>query len=406
MKIDNTDHNGSEDTCWGFATRAIHVAQDPDPSTGAVITPIYQTSTYAQEDVGVHKGYEYSRTDNPTRTVVQDVLASLEGGKYGLAFASGMAAETTVMQTLSPGDHVVAGDDLYGGTFRLFTQMFEKYGISFSYVDTTRSQDIAEAVRPATRMIWIETPTNPLLKIVNIEAVAAVARSAGACLVVDNTFATPYFQRPLSLGADIVVHSATKYLGGHSDLVMGAIVTSDDSRHRQLKFLQNAAGAVPGPFDCWLLLRGLKTLKLRMERHAGNALAVATFLQGRPGMEAVLYPGLPDHLQHELAIKQMSSGGGIVTIVLKGGEAAARQFLRRSRLFVTAESLGGVESLADHPAIMTHASVPEEKRALAGILGGLIRLSVGIEDEADLIADLESALPSVPSRPATLLGHV
>lgn len=360
--------------------------------TGAVITPIYQTSTYAQEDIGVHRGYEYSRTDNPTRNTVEAVVASLERGKHGLAFASGMAAESTIMTLLEPGDHIIAGDDLYGGTRRLFSQVLEKYQLCFDYVDTSDLEAVRAAVQPQSRMIWIETPTNPLLKIVDIAAVAEIAHEAGALLVVDNTFASPYFQQPLTLGADIVVHSATKYLGGHSDLVMGMLVTSDDQLQVLLKFHQNAIGGVPGPFDSWLLLRGLKTLALRMRTHESNAFAVARALQGRPEVTRVIYPGLPDHPDHELAARQMSGFGGIVTVDLSGGEPAARAFLKKSRLFTTAESLGGVESLADHPAIMTHASIPQDIRELGGISGGLIRLSVGIEDEADLVADLERAL--------------
>lgn len=394
MPGDNTSHR-SEPTC-GFTTRAIHVGQEPDPVTGAVITPIYQTSTYAQEDIGVHKGYEYSRTDNPTRNVVEEVMASLEQGRYGLAFASGMAAETTISLLLKAGDHVIAGDDLYGGTYRLFSRVMAKYGLLFSYVDASDPEQVAAAMRRETRMIWIETPTNPLLKIVDIAAVAGIAHRGNAMLVVDNTFATPFFQQPLTLGADIVVHSATKYLGGHSDLVMGIVVTARDDLHQSLKFHQNAAGGIPGPFDSWLLLRGLKTLALRMARHESNASAVATFLQGREGVARVLYPGLASHPQHALAARQMSGFGGIVTVDLAGGEETARTFLRRSRLFLTAESLGGVESLADHPAIMTHASVPEELREAAGIGGGLIRLSVGIEDEIDLLRDVSQALEGSP----------
>ncbi len=380
------------DERWGFTTRAIHVAQEPDPLTGSVITPIYQTSTYAQEDIGVHKGFEYSRTDNPTRNTVEAVIASLERGAHGLAFGSGMAAESTIVTLLNPGDHVIAGDDLYGGSRRLFSKVFEKYGLCFDYVDTTDPDAVHAAVQPRTRMIWIETPTNPLLRIVDIRATAEIAHEARAILVVDNTFASPYFQQPLTLGADVVVHSATKYLGGHSDLVMGVAVTSDEEIHASLKFHQNAVGGVPGPFDSWLLLRGLKTLALRMHAHESNAFAVARALQGRPEISRVIYPGLPDHPQHELAAHQMRGFGGIVTIDLAGGEKAARAFLRKSTLFTTAESLGGVESLADHPAIMTHASVPEAVRDEIGITGGLIRLSVGIEDEADLLADLEGAL--------------
>jgi cystathionine beta-lyase/cystathionine gamma-synthase len=377
---------------WGFSTRAIHVAQEPEPVTGAVITPIFQTSTYAQEDVGTHKGYDYARTDNPTRSVVQEVMASLEHGKHGLAFASGMAAETTIMYLLKPGDHVVTGDDLYGGTHRLFRRVLESYGLEFSFVDTTDLDAVASRLRSNTKMVWIETPTNPLLKIADIQAIAGIARERDALLVVDNTFASPYFQQPLRLGAAIVVHSATKYLGGHSDLIMGVLVTSRDDFYETLKFHQNAAGATPGPFDAWLLLRGLKTLALRMERHASNALAVACFLRDHPKVRRAIYPGLPEHPQHEIARRQMSGFGGVVTVELEGGESAARDFLRKARLFLTAESLGGVESLADHPAIMTHASLPPDVLAKGGITGGLIRLSVGIEDEADLLADLDQAL--------------
>jgi len=377
---------------WGFSTRAIHVAQEPEPVTGAIITPIFQTSTYAQEDVGTHKGYDYARTDNPTRSVVQEVMASLEHGRHGLAFASGMAAETTIMYLLRPGDHVVTGDDLYGGTHRLFRRVLESYGLEFSFVDTTDLDAIVAGLRSNTKMVWLETPTNPLLKIADIQAIAGVARERDALLVVDNTFASPYFQQPLRLGADIVVHSATKYLGGHSDLIMGVLATSHDDIYETLKFHQNAAGATPGPFDAWLLLRGLKTLAIRMERHASNALAVACFLRDQPKVRRTIYPGLPEHPQHDIARRQMSGFGGVVTVELEGGEPAAREFLRKTQLFVTAESLGSVESLADHPAIMTHASLPPDVLAKGGITGGLIRLSVGIEDEADLLADLDQAL--------------
>jgi cystathionine beta-lyase/cystathionine gamma-synthase len=387
-----TSSSDDSDAQWGFTTRAIHVAQEPDPLTGSVITPIYQTSTYAQEDIGVHRGFEYSRTDNPTRNTVEAVVASLERGTHGLAFASGMAAESTIVTLLNPGDHVVAGDDLYGGTRRLFSRIVERYGVCFDYVDTSDPAAVRSAMGPRTRMLWIETPTNPLLKIVDIRSMAGIAHEAGAVLVVDNTFASPYFQQPLTLGADLVVHSATKYLGGHSDLVMGMVVTSSDDLHASLKFHQNAIGGVPGPFDSWLLLRGVKTLALRMRTHESNAFAVARALQDRPEVRRVIYPGLPDHPQHQLAAKQMRGFGGIVTIDLAGGEEAARAFLKQSKLFTTAESLGGVESLADHPAIMTHASVPENVREEIGISGGLIRLSVGIEDEADLIEDVNRAL--------------
>jgi cystathionine beta-lyase/cystathionine gamma-synthase len=379
---------------WGFTTRAIHVAQEPETTTGAVTTPIFQTSTYAQEDIGVHKGYEYSRTDNPTRAVAEQVVASLEGGKYGLGFASGMAAETTIMNMLKAGDHVIAGDDLYGGTGRLFSRVFEKFGLDFTYVDPSNPELVEAAMRPETRMVWLESPTNPLLRIVDLEAVSEIAHRRDVIVVVDNTFASPLFQQPLGLGADIVVHSATKYLGGHSDLVMGMVVASDDHHYATLKFHQNAAGGIPGPFDSWLLLRGLKTLELRMRQHERNAMAVACFLETRPEVACVLHPGLRSHPQHELAARQMSGFGGIVTVDLVGGEEAARRMLRRMKLFQTAESLGGVESLADHPAIMTHASVSAERRDALGISGGLIRLSVGIENEADLLADVEEALTS------------
>jgi cystathionine gamma-lyase len=377
---------------WGFTTRAIHVAQEPEATTGAVTTPIYQTSTYAQSDIGVHKGFEYSRTDNPTRAVAEQVVASLEGGRYGLGFASGMAAESTVMHVLKAGDHVIAGDDLYGGTGRLFSRVFEKFGLEFTYVDPSDPNRVEAAMRAETRLVWLESPTNPLLRIIDIRAVSEIAHRANAMVVVDNTFASPFFQQPLSLGADLVIHSATKYLGGHSDLVMGMAVMSDHDLHAKLKFHQNAAGGTPGPFDSWLLLRGLKTLELRMRQHERNAMSVACLLETRPEVARVIYPGLRSHPQHELAARQMSGFGGIVTIDLAGGEDAARQFLRRTKLFQTAESLGGVESLADHPAIMTHASVSSERRDALGISGGLVRLSVGIENEADLLADLEEAL--------------
>lgn len=377
---------------WGFTTRAIHVAQEPEPTTGSVTTPIFQTSTYAQEDIGVHKGFEYSRTDNPTRAVAEQVVASLEGGRYGLGFASGMAAESTIMHLLQAGDHIIAGDDLYGGTGRLFSKVFAKFGLEFTYVDPTDPAQVEAAMRPETRLVWLESPTNPLLRIIDIPAVSAIAHRGSAIVVVDNTFASPFFQQPLSLGADLVVHSATKYLGGHSDLVMGMAITSDDDLHASLKFHQNSAGGIPGPFDSWLLLRGLKTLELRMRQHERNAMAVACLLETQREVVRVFYPGLRSHPQHELAARQMSGFGGIVTIDLAGGEDAARQFLRRTKLFQTAESLGGVESLADHPAIMTHASVSPERRTALGISGGLVRLSVGIENEADLLADLEDAL--------------
>ena len=380
----------------GFSTRAIHVGQEPDPSTGSVTVPIYQTSTYAQADIGVNKGFEYSRTDNPTRSAVQEVLAALDGGAGALAFASGMAAEMSVLALLRSGDHVVLTDDVYGGTFRLFDRVLSKFGVNFDSVDATDSIAVESAIRANTRMIWIESPTNPLLKIVDIKKMAPIAHNANAMLVVDNTFASPYLQQPLRLEADIAVYSATKYLGGHSDLVMGAAVMAERAVYDSLKFHQNAIGAVPGPMDCWLLLRGLKTLAIRMERHQQNALAVARYLKTQSEtVLRVLYPGLPDHPGHELAKTQMTGFGGIVTIEVKGGLAGASRFMRGLRLFALAESLGGVESLADHPAIMTHASVPKDAREAAGITDGLVRLSVGIEDEEDLLADLAHALKAL-----------
>lgn len=382
----------------GFATKAIHVAQAPDPTTGAVTVPIYQTSTYAQTDIGVHRGFEYSRTDNPTRSVVQEVMSALDGGVGALAFASGMAAEMTITALLNPGEHVVVSDDAYGGTYRLFDGVFRKYGLTFDFVDATDLKAVEHAVRAETRMLWMESPTNPLLKIVDLRQMADVAHGAGAMLVVDNTFASPYLQQPLALGADVVVYSATKYLGGHSDLVMGAAVVADQALYDTLKFHQNAMGAVPGPMDCWLLLRGLKTLALRMEKHNENAQAVAELLAARTGaVRRVRYPGLRGHPGHELASRQMRGYGGIVSVEVEGGFDGASRFMRRLQLFALAESLGGVESLADHPAVMTHASVPRETREAAGISDGLVRLSVGIEDREDLLADVDQALRAIQS---------
>jgi cystathionine beta-lyase/cystathionine gamma-synthase len=378
-----------QNTNYGFATRAIHAGQEPDPGTGAVAVPIYQTSTFAQEAVGVHKGYEYARSGNPTRAALETALAALDGGRHGLAFASGLAAETTVSLLLSAGDHVICGDDVYGGTYRLFDKIFKRLGLTFDYVDTSDTARVAAAIRPATKLIWLETPTNPLLKLADITAIGELARPRGIITVVDNTFATPYFQRPLELGADISLYSTTKYLGGHSDVVGGALALNDDGLHERLKFLQNAAGGVPGPFDSWLVLRGLKTLALRMRAHEANALAIARFLSEHPAVERVVYPGLPSHPQHELARRQMSGFGGMISLVLKGGEAAGREMVRRTRLFTLAESLGGVESLIELPAAMTHASVAGSPLEVPG---GLVRLSVGIEEQDDLIADLEAAL--------------
>jgi cystathionine beta-lyase/cystathionine gamma-synthase len=382
----------------GFATRAIHDGQPPDPATGAVSVPIYQTSTYAQSEVGVHKGYDYSRTANPTRAALEACLASLDGGRFGLAFASGMAAEDTLLHLFETGDHVVACDDVYGGTFRLFHRVLEKVGLRFSFVDATDVHNVERAIEPETRLVWLESPTNPLMKLVDIGAVAELAHARGILVSVDNTFSSPYCQRPLELGADVVHYSTTKYLGGHSDLVGGALVTSDEQLYSQLKFLQNAVGGIPGPLDSWLVLRGVKTLAVRMRQHSANALEVACFLQQHPRVKRVHYPGLEDHPQHGLAKRQMVGGfGGMLSFEVEGGVAAAREVARATRLFTLAESLGGVESLIELPALMTHASLPAERRAEVGIDDGLIRLSVGIEDADDLIADLEQALGHTPT---------
>jgi cystathionine gamma-lyase len=378
-----------------FATRAIHAGQDPDPATGATIVPIYQTSTYTQEAPGQHKGYEYSRTGNPTRTALEECVASLEGGEYGLAFASGLAATVATMNLLSPGDHVVAGDDLYGGTYRLFEKVLPRTGgLEFTYADTTDPGAVEKALRPETRLLWIETPTNPMLTLSDIAELSAMARERGAIAAVDNTFASPYFQNPLSLGADIVVHSTTKYMGGHSDVVGGAVVTSNPDFHEAMKFYQNAAGGVPGPFDSWIVLRGLKTLAVRMRQHEENAFAVAEFLRDHPQVDTVNFPGLPSHPQHELARRQMSGFSGMVSFTLKGGAEAAYAAVQKTRVFHFAESLGGVESLITHPATMTHAAIPREQREARGVTDGLLRLSVGIEDKEDLVADLEGAIGS------------
>jgi cystathionine gamma-lyase len=378
----------------GFSTRAIHGGQSPDPTTGAVMPPIYATSTYAQESPGVHKGYEYSRTQNPTRMAYERCIADLEGGIRGFAFASGMATTATLLDLIDTGDHVVAMDDLYGGSFRLFERVRRRSaGLDFSFVDLSDPKAAAAAIRPKTRMIWIETPTNPLLKLVDIAAVVEAARGRGILVVVDNTFATPWIQRPLELGADIVMHSATKFLNGHSDMVGGVAIVADEALAERVGFLQNAIGAVGGPFDSFLALRGLKTLPLRMRQSGESALAIAGFLERHVRVERVLYPGLDSHPQRALAKRQMAkSGSGVVTFFLKGGIAEARRFLERLEVFTLAESLGGVESLVDHPAIMTHASVPPETRAKLGISDSLVRLSVGIEDTDDLVADLASAL--------------
>jgi len=372
-----------------FETLAIHAGQAPDPTTGAIMTPVYLTSTYVQASPGVHKGFEYSRTRNPTRDALEGCLAALEGARHGLAFGSGLAATDAVLHALQAGDHVLHSDDLYGGTFRLFDKVYRRHGLAFDAVDMSDPANVEAAMRPETRLLWIESPTNPMLKIVDLAAVARIARARGARTVVDNTFATPFFQRPLEHGIDAVVHSTTKYLNGHSDVVGGAVLTSDEELAARLRFLQNAVGAVPGPMDAFLVLRGLKTLPVRMERHARNALLVARHLEGHPQVERVTYPGLPSHPQHALAARQMSGPGGMLTFVLRGGLPAARAFLGAVRVFACAESLGGVESLIEHPAIMTHASVPPETRRRLGIADGLIRASVGIESAEDLVEDLE-----------------
>jgi cystathionine gamma-lyase len=378
-----------------FNTKAIHAGQEPDPRTGAVAVPVYQTSTYAQESPGKHKGYEYSRSQNPTREALEACVAALENGTHGLAFASGLAAEDAVMHLLSTGDEVVSTDDVYGGTFRLFERVYRKHGLEFKWVDTSKPGLLAQAVSAKTKVVWIETPTNPMLKLTDLAEAARVAHSVGALLVVDNTFASSYFQNPLDFGADIVMHSTTKYLGGHSDVVGGILVVKDDALWERLKFFQNAVGGVPGPWDSWLTMRGLKTLGVRMERHFENALAIARHLEGHPKVAKVIYPWLPSHPQHELAKKQMRGMSGMITVYLNSDLEGARRFLEAVRWFTLAESLGGVESLIEHPAIMTHASVPPEIRQTLGIHDSLVRISVGIEDLEDLRADLDQALAKV-----------
>jgi cystathionine gamma-lyase len=376
----------------GFATRAVHVGQGPDAATGAVVQPIHLATTFAQEGIGRHGGYEYARSNNPTREQLETCMASLESGTHGLAFASGLAATTTAMLLLDPGDHVVYMEDAYGGTFRLFDRVMRRYGLTFSAVDASQPGAIEAGMTERTRLVWIESPTNPLLRVVDIAAAAAAAHRHGAHLAVDSTFASPYIQRPLELGADIVMHSSTKYLGGHSDVLGGILVTSDDALAERLRFLQNAAGAVPSPFDCWLLLRGLKTLALRVQRQSDSALAIARHLEGHPAVRAVFHPGLASHPQHELAQRQMNGiFGGMVSFELED-EAAAVRVLEGLRLFTLAESLGAVESLAEHPGLMTHASVPAEERRRIGLGQGLVRLSVGIEELDDLLGDLDEAL--------------
>ena len=378
----------------GFSTRAIHAGQRPDPTTGAVMTPIYATSTYAQESPGVNKGYEYARGKNPTREAFEACIADLEGGTHGFGFASGMAATSTALELLDAGSHIVTGDDLYGGSWRLFERVRRRsMGLDFAYVDMSDLGAVEAAITPATRMIWVETPTNPLMKLADIAGLSAIAKARGLLLVVDNTFATPFCQQPLSLGADIVMHSATKYLNGHSDIIGGVLVTASADLAAQIKFLQNSVGGVMGPFDAFLANRGLKTLGLRMKAHCANGLAVARWLEGRKGIARVIHPGLESHPQHDLARRQMPGGfGGMVTAFIDGHLSRTKQVLERVQVFTLAESLGGVESLVNHPAIMTHASVPKEVREAGGVMDNLIRLSVGVEDIDDLIADLDQAL--------------
>ena len=379
------------DNSWGFSTRAVHVGQGPDPATGAVVQPIHLATTFAQQGVGRHQGYEYSRSGNPTRSALEECLASLEQAKHALAFASGLGAESTLLLLLKPDDHVVYMEDVYGGTYRLFDKVLKRYGLTFSAVDAGDLDAVERSITAATRLVWLESPTNPLLRIVDIDAVSEVAHSRGAIVCVDNTFATPFLQQPLRLGADLVVHSSTKYIGGHSDVVGGAIMTNDDELEKQLRFHQNAVGAVPSPFDCWLLLRGIKTLALRVERQCSNAMEVAAALEKNKAVMRVHYPGLASHPGHAIAARQMRMFGGMVSFEV-ADEPAALRTLERLKLFALAESLGAVESLAEHPALMTHASMPSSERRRVGVGDGLIRLSVGVEDVADLIADLESAV--------------
>nr|WP_294082283.1 cystathionine gamma-synthase [Sphaerobacter sp.] len=391
----------TDETTPRFETLAIHAGQDPDPATGAVIVPIYQTSTFAQEEVGKHKGFEYGRTDNPTRSALQTALAALEQADWGLCYASGLAATQNTWYLLNPGDHLILSDDAYGGTYRLAARVASRYGITFSMVDLTDLDAVAGAIQPNTRMIWVETPTNPYLKIVDIAGIREVIGDRPIWLVVDNTFASPYLQQPLTLGADLVLHSTTKYLGGHSDVIGGAVLGNDPEIYETLKFHQNAAGAVPGPFDCWLVLRGIKTLSVRMREHSANGKAIAEMLREHPAVEQVFYPGLPDHPGHMVARRQMPRGfGGMVSFTVRGGYEAARTVVSRTRLFTLAESLGGVESLIEHPGQMTHASLAGSGFEVAP---NLIRLSVGIEHVDDLIADLREALSAVV--PASVPGN-
>jgi cystathionine gamma-lyase len=375
-----------------FATKAIHAGQEPDPSTGAIMTPIFQTATYTQAGLGEHKGFEYSRSQNPTRSALEECIAAIEDGRYGLAFASGMAAESAILSLLSAGDHIVSCDDLYGGSYRIFERVMRRYHVETSYVAAANIEAYEQAITPNTKMIWLETPTNPLLRLIDIPAVAEIAHRHDLLVVVDNTFASPYFQQPLKLGADIIVHSTTKYINGHSDVIGGALVMNDEEIYSAIKFYQNAAGGVPSPFDAWLTLRGIKTLAVRMRQHEENAQAVAKFLVEHPRVEKVYYPGLPSHPDHALARRQMSGFGGMVSFQLKGQYADIERVVRRFKVFSLAESLGGVESLVCHPVSMTHGSIPKNIRESRGLTDTLLRLSVGIEDAEDILADLEQAL--------------
>ena len=381
------------DKKYKLDTTVIHAGAEPDPSTGAIMTPIFQTSTYVQSAPGVNKGYEYARSQNPTRAALEEAFAKIEGAKYGLAFGSGVAATDAVMKLLSPGDEVVAAADMYGGTYRLFTKIYQRFGITFTYVDTTDANNVANAMSPATKLVWLETPTNPLMNITDIEAVSAMTKKAGVILCVDNTFATPYLQNPLALGADIVMHSATKYLGGHSDVIQGALMMNDDSLREQLYFIQKSSGAVPGPMDCFLVLRGIKTLAVRMKQHCLNGEKIAHALRNHEAVKKVYWCGFEDHHNYDIAKRQMRGFGGMMSFTLKDeSPEAVVNLMKATKLFSLAESLGGVESLINHPATMTHASIPREERLKIGLTDGLIRLSVGIEDADDLIADLFDAI--------------
>lgn len=378
---------------YKFATKAIHAGQEADPTTGAVMTPIYQTSTYQQKAPGDHKGYEYSRGTNPTRKALEDCIAALENGKFGLAFSSGMAATDCVLRLLQPGDEVVTGDDLYGGSYRIFTKVYEPLGITFQFVNTSDVKAVEDAISDKTKLIWVETPTNPTLKLADIEAIGKIAKAKKILYAVDNTFASPYLQNPLDLGADIVMHSVTKYLGGHSDVVMGALVMNDEELYKKLWFFYNACGGTPGPQDAFLVLRGIKTLHLRMKAHCENGRKVAEYLKNHPRVEKIYWPGFEDHPGHDVAKKQMKDFGGMVSIVIKGADLAETfRVASGFKVFTLAESLGGVESLINHPATMTHGSIPKETREKVGVVDNLLRLSVGVEDAEDLIADLEQAL--------------